>query len=217
MPRDHQGHATEPTKSAMDQDRRLAGSGAGLVGGALAAWGSGMPTTVRPDPSILGAVGERGSRYESCLQLGDHTRTKRTLRENAGACLLPPTVMRQEPRVLPYTAQGATPTSRHNPPYWLFLQDMQRCSFLAGTADRRPQDRCPTGRAVRAIRGGRCSCGPGPHNWLDASSPITITSRPFSLPCLPRRVVRHVRAKFFPVCSLAGVAGGEGVAEEVAL
>src|SRR5512133_253811 len=32
-------------------------------------WGSGMPGTVRPDPSTLGAVGERGSRRESCLQL----------------------------------------------------------------------------------------------------------------------------------------------------
>jgi hypothetical protein len=27
-------------------------------------WGSGMPGTVRPDPSTLGAVGERGSRHE---------------------------------------------------------------------------------------------------------------------------------------------------------
>jgi hypothetical protein len=28
-----------------------------------------MPSTVRPDPSTLGAVGERGSHRESCLQL----------------------------------------------------------------------------------------------------------------------------------------------------
>src|SRR5215204_4299947 len=32
-------------------------------------WGSGMPSTVRPDPSTLGVVGERGSRRESCSQL----------------------------------------------------------------------------------------------------------------------------------------------------
>src|SRR5215218_362165 len=37
-----------------------AGSGAGLVGGALAA-GVGHARTVRPDPSTLGVVGERGS------------------------------------------------------------------------------------------------------------------------------------------------------------
>jgi hypothetical protein len=30
----------------------------------------GHARTVRPDPSTLGAVGERGSRRESCLQLG---------------------------------------------------------------------------------------------------------------------------------------------------
>src|SRR5215207_5421475 len=39
------------------------GSGAGLVGGACG-WGSGMPSTVRPDPSTLDVVGERGSRHE---------------------------------------------------------------------------------------------------------------------------------------------------------
>ena len=31
-------------------------------------WGSGMPATVRPDPSTLGVAGERGSRHESCSQ-----------------------------------------------------------------------------------------------------------------------------------------------------
>jgi hypothetical protein len=41
------------------------GSGAGLVGGL----GVGHAGTVRPDPSTLGVVGERGSRHESCLQL----------------------------------------------------------------------------------------------------------------------------------------------------
>jgi hypothetical protein len=59
----------EPTKSAMRSGRRpLVGSGAGLVGGVLAA-GVGHASTVRPDPSTLGAVGERGSHHESCLQL----------------------------------------------------------------------------------------------------------------------------------------------------
>jgi hypothetical protein len=32
-------------------------------------WGSGMPGTVRPDPSTLGVVGERGSHQGSCLRL----------------------------------------------------------------------------------------------------------------------------------------------------
>src|SRR5215211_7015430 len=69
MPTGRQGQATEPTKSAMDQ---LAGRGwlrcrVGWWG--ACGWGSGMPGTVRPDPSTLGAVGERGSRRESCLQL----------------------------------------------------------------------------------------------------------------------------------------------------
>jgi hypothetical protein len=46
----------EPTKSAMDQDcRPMAGSGAELIGGVLAA-GVGHASTVRPDPSTLGAV-----------------------------------------------------------------------------------------------------------------------------------------------------------------
>jgi len=39
-----------------------------LVGGACG-WGLGMSGTVRPDPSTLGVVGERGSGHESCLQL----------------------------------------------------------------------------------------------------------------------------------------------------
>jgi hypothetical protein len=45
----------------------MLGSGAGLVGRRACGWGSGMPSTVRPDPSTLGVVGERGSRRESCL------------------------------------------------------------------------------------------------------------------------------------------------------
>src|SRR5215211_5393684 len=45
------------------------GSGAGLVGGALAA-GVGHASTVRPDPSTLGAVGVGGSHREDCSQSG---------------------------------------------------------------------------------------------------------------------------------------------------
>jgi len=64
MPGDRRRQAMEPTKSAMYQDcRPMAGSGAELVGGALAA-GVGHASTVRPDPSTLGVVGERGSRHE---------------------------------------------------------------------------------------------------------------------------------------------------------
>jgi hypothetical protein len=46
----------------------VAGSGAGLVRGVLAA-GSGMPAPVRPDPSTPGVAGERGSHHERCSQL----------------------------------------------------------------------------------------------------------------------------------------------------
>ena len=63
MPQDPQGQAAKPTKSAMNQLPSGLGSGAGLVGGACG-WGSGMPGTVRPAPSSLGVVGERGSRHE---------------------------------------------------------------------------------------------------------------------------------------------------------
>jgi integrase-like protein len=45
MPREHQGQAVEPTKSAMNQLPSGLGSGAGLVGGALAA-GVGHASTV---------------------------------------------------------------------------------------------------------------------------------------------------------------------------
>jgi hypothetical protein len=44
-------------------------SGVGLVGRGACGLGSGMPGTVRPAPSILGVVGARGSRRESCSQL----------------------------------------------------------------------------------------------------------------------------------------------------
>ena len=47
----------------LNEPPAVAGSGAGLVGGACR-WGSGMPGTVRPDPSTLGVVGERGSHHE---------------------------------------------------------------------------------------------------------------------------------------------------------
>jgi hypothetical protein len=67
MPRDRKGQAVEPTKSArLDQLPSGLGSGAGLVGGALAA-GVGHASTDRPDPSTLGAVGERGSHHEGPL------------------------------------------------------------------------------------------------------------------------------------------------------
>src|SRR4030095_4376048 len=42
----------------------------GVVWWCVCAWGWAMPATVRPDPSTLGAVGERGSDRESCSQLG---------------------------------------------------------------------------------------------------------------------------------------------------
>ena len=40
-----------------------------VVGGVGLRQGGGHASTVRPDPSTLGVVGERGSRRESCLQL----------------------------------------------------------------------------------------------------------------------------------------------------
>ena len=70
MPPGRQGQATEPTRSArLDQTAGRGRSGAGLVGGRLRL-GVGHASTVRPDPSTLGVVGDRGSRHESCLQLG---------------------------------------------------------------------------------------------------------------------------------------------------
>jgi hypothetical protein len=62
MPTEHQGQAVKPTMSArLDQ---VAGPGrlrsrVGWVG--ACGWGFGHASTVRPDPSTLGAVGERGS------------------------------------------------------------------------------------------------------------------------------------------------------------
>jgi hypothetical protein len=60
----------EPTKSACNKlpARRSARVPAWLV--ECLRLGVGYASTVRPDPSTLGVVGERGSRYESCLQLG---------------------------------------------------------------------------------------------------------------------------------------------------
>jgi hypothetical protein len=46
-------------------------------------------------------------------------------------------------------------------------------AFGARTADRDAREPLPTGRAGRVVTGGRCGCGPGPHNWLDASPLIT--------------------------------------------
>jgi hypothetical protein len=69
MPRDSQGQATEPTKSATDQGCRV---GSARVPGWLVEClrlGVGHASTVRPDPSTLGVAGERGSSRESCLQL----------------------------------------------------------------------------------------------------------------------------------------------------
>jgi hypothetical protein len=69
MPREHQGQVVEPTKSAIDQDCRV---GSARVPGWLVGrlrLGVGHASTVRPDPSTLGVVGERGSHRESCSQL----------------------------------------------------------------------------------------------------------------------------------------------------
>jgi hypothetical protein len=65
MPRDRQGQAVEPTKSTMGD---LAGHGPARVPGWLVGClrlGVGHASTVRPDPSTLGAAGERGSHHES--------------------------------------------------------------------------------------------------------------------------------------------------------
>jgi hypothetical protein len=64
------GQAVEPTKSARS------GSGCRVGSARVPAWLVGClrlvvghASTVRPDPSTLGVVGERGSHHESCLQL----------------------------------------------------------------------------------------------------------------------------------------------------
>src|SRR5436190_6014204 len=68
MPRDHQGQATEPTKSAIDQVRRpWPAQVPGWLVGRLRLV-AGYASTVRPDPSTRGVVGERGSRHEDCQQ-----------------------------------------------------------------------------------------------------------------------------------------------------
>jgi hypothetical protein len=65
MPRDRQGQAMEPTKSAMRSRMPTCGRLRCRVGWwSACGWGLGMPGTVRPDPSTLGVVGERGSRRE---------------------------------------------------------------------------------------------------------------------------------------------------------
>jgi hypothetical protein len=70
MPREHQGkRRSQRSRPDWINRQPMAGSGTGFVGGALAA-GVGHASTVRPDPSILGVVGERGSHHESCFRLG---------------------------------------------------------------------------------------------------------------------------------------------------
>jgi hypothetical protein len=60
----------EPTKSGqLDEDCRV---GSARVPGRLVEWlaaGVGHASAVRPDPSTLGVVGERGCHHESCSQL----------------------------------------------------------------------------------------------------------------------------------------------------
>jgi hypothetical protein len=70
MQREPQGQAAEPTKSArLDKtaDRWSARVPGWLV--ECLRLGVGHASTVRPDPSTLGVVGERGSHRERCLQL----------------------------------------------------------------------------------------------------------------------------------------------------
>jgi hypothetical protein len=59
----------EPTKSARLDQLPADGRLRCRVGWRRLRLGVGHASTVRPDPSTLGAVGERGSRRESCLQL----------------------------------------------------------------------------------------------------------------------------------------------------
>ena len=46
--------------------------------------GVGHASTVRPDPSTLGVVGERGSHHESCLQLVPGSAGQASTRRPAG-------------------------------------------------------------------------------------------------------------------------------------
>jgi hypothetical protein len=65
MPQEPQGQAVEPTKSARpDQVAGCGRLGCWVGWRGACGWGSGMPGTVRPDPSTLGVVGERGSHHE---------------------------------------------------------------------------------------------------------------------------------------------------------
>jgi hypothetical protein len=68
MPTEPQGQATAPTKSAMDQagGHRPAQEPGWLV--ECLRLGVGHASTVRPDPSTRGVVGERGSHHEDCSQ-----------------------------------------------------------------------------------------------------------------------------------------------------
>jgi hypothetical protein len=51
--------------------------------------GSGMPSTVRPGPSTLGVVGERGSRHESCSQLAPGSAVRRENQVHSGGVVPP--------------------------------------------------------------------------------------------------------------------------------
>jgi hypothetical protein len=68
-PPGHQGQATEPTKLAPPGQAAGAGRLGCRVGWRRSRLGVGHASTVRPAPSTLGVVGERGSRGESCFQL----------------------------------------------------------------------------------------------------------------------------------------------------
>jgi hypothetical protein len=69
MPQDRQGQATEPTKSArLDQAPAIGRLGCRVGWSTCLRLGVGHASTVRPDPSILGVVGDRGSHHEDCSQ-----------------------------------------------------------------------------------------------------------------------------------------------------
>jgi hypothetical protein len=64
MPRDQQGQAAEPTKSALHQGRRPWPVRVPAWWSTRLRLGVGHASTVRPAPSTLGVVGDRGSHHE---------------------------------------------------------------------------------------------------------------------------------------------------------
>src|SRR5512133_3759456 len=69
-------HAERPPGASDRANEAGYGSGCRAGSAQVPGWlverlrlGVGHASTVRPDPSTLGAVGERGSHHESCLQL----------------------------------------------------------------------------------------------------------------------------------------------------